>query len=146
VLAAHRTNVFQTETIRCDTHRYTVSPSAVLGLSVSKKSEHEWQEKLRFWHGQERICLATPFQLQRSYGVECQYDKLEGMWEEAAIYFKVTVKVKLSLCLTKHHDMQVYWGAEVYLHAFLTSALDGGEWSSSRPGRFIPRERARGTH
>jgi len=23
----------------------------------------------------------------------------------------------------------MYWGAEVKLHAFLTSALDGGEWS-----------------
>jgi hypothetical protein len=28
----------------------------------------------------------------------------------------------------------------------LTSALDGGEWSASRPGRFSPRERAPGTH
>jgi hypothetical protein len=28
----------------------------------------------------------------------------------------------------------------------LTSALDGGEWSASRPGRFTPRERALGTH
>jgi hypothetical protein len=28
----------------------------------------------------------------------------------------------------------------------LTSALDGGEWSASRPGRFIPRERAPGIH
>jgi len=28
----------------------------------------------------------------------------------------------------------------------LTSALDGGEWSASRPGRFIPRERAPDTH
>jgi hypothetical protein len=28
----------------------------------------------------------------------------------------------------------------------LTSALDGGEWSSSRPVRFTPRERAPGTH
>jgi hypothetical protein len=27
----------------------------------------------------------------------------------------------------------------------LTAALDGGEWSASRPGRFIPRERAPGT-
>jgi len=27
----------------------------------------------------------------------------------------------------------------------LASALDGGDWSASRPGRFIPRERARGT-
>jgi hypothetical protein len=28
----------------------------------------------------------------------------------------------------------------------LTSALDGGEWSPSRSGRFTPRERAPGTH
>jgi hypothetical protein len=28
----------------------------------------------------------------------------------------------------------------------LTSVLDGGEWSASRPGRFIPRERTPGTH
>jgi hypothetical protein len=28
----------------------------------------------------------------------------------------------------------------------LTSALDGGEWSASRLGRFISRERAPGTH
>jgi hypothetical protein len=29
---------------------------------------------------------------------------------------------------------------------FLTLALDGGEWSASRPGRFTPRERAPCTH
>jgi hypothetical protein len=28
----------------------------------------------------------------------------------------------------------------------LTSALDGGEWSASRPCRFTPRESAPGTH
>jgi hypothetical protein len=28
----------------------------------------------------------------------------------------------------------------------LTSALDGGEWSAARPGRFAPKERAHGTH
>jgi hypothetical protein len=28
----------------------------------------------------------------------------------------------------------------------LTSALDGSEWSASRPGRFTPRERAPGTY
>jgi len=31
-------------------------------------------------------------------------------------------------------------------HACLTSVLDGGVWSAIRPGRFIPRERAPGTH
>jgi hypothetical protein len=28
----------------------------------------------------------------------------------------------------------------------LTSALEGGEWSASRPGRFTPRERSPVTH
>jgi hypothetical protein len=30
--------------------------------------------------------------------------------------------------------------------SFLTSALVGGEWSASRPGRFTPGEKAPGTH
>jgi hypothetical protein len=33
--------------------------------------------------------------------------------------------------------MKAYWS--------LASALDGGEWSASRPGRFTPRERDAGT-
>jgi hypothetical protein len=48
-------------------------------------------------------------------------------------------KVKLPLCLTKYHVVKAYilclikntmkYGRlEVYLHAFLISALDGGEW------------------
>jgi hypothetical protein len=42
--------------------------------------------------------------------------------------------------------MEAYWGVEVQLHAFMTSALDGGEWSASRPSRFTRRERAPFTH
>jgi hypothetical protein len=38
--------------------------------------------------------------------------------------------------------MKTYWRVE----AFLTSALDGGEWSASRSGRFTPREIAPGIH
>jgi hypothetical protein len=37
--------------------------------------------------------------------------------------------------------MKVY----VEIHIFLTSALAGGEWSASRPGRITPGERAPGT-
>jgi hypothetical protein len=56
------------------------------------------------------------------------------------------VKVKLSLFLTKDSAMKKNWGVEVKLHAFLTSALGGVEWSVSRPDSFTPRERAPGTH
>jgi hypothetical protein len=38
--------------------------------------------------------------------------------------------------------MKAYGG----VHIFLTSALAGGEWLASRPGRFTPGERAPGTH
>jgi hypothetical protein len=42
--------------------------------------------------------------------------------------------------------MKMYWLVEVELHAFLTSALDGGEWPASRPDRFTPTEGVIGTH
>jgi hypothetical protein len=34
--------------------------------------------------------------------------------------------------------MRVCGGVEVQFHTILTSALDGGEWSASRPGRLTP--------
>jgi hypothetical protein len=40
--------------------------------------------------------------------------------------------------------MKVYGGVDVYNHIFLTSALDGGEWSAPRPCRFTPGERVPG--
>jgi hypothetical protein len=43
--------------------------------------------------------------------------------------------------LTKRHVMQTYGGVEVSIHAFSTSAPDGGKWSASRPGRFTPEVR-----
>jgi len=54
------------------------------------------------------------------------------------IYIKITNKrskltnVKVNLSNTWQHLR----GTEVQLHSFLTSALDGCEWSASRPGRF----------
>jgi hypothetical protein len=40
--------------------------------------------------------------------------------------------------------MHTYEAVEVWLHAFLIWALDGGEWLASRPGRFIPVARTPG--
>jgi hypothetical protein len=57
------------------------------------------------------------------------------------------VKVKLSLCFNwaqRHEGVLGEWRYSS-THS-LTSALDGGEWSASRPGRFTPRERAPGSH
>jgi hypothetical protein len=45
----------------------------------------------------------------------------------------------LNVC---HEDI---WGSGGILPPFLTSALDGDEWSASRPGRFTLGERAPGT-
>jgi hypothetical protein len=56
------------------------------------------------------------------------------------------VKVKLSLCLIKHHGMKKYVGVEIYFHTFLTSILDGSEWSASHQGIFTPGENVPDTH
>jgi hypothetical protein len=44
--------------------------------------------------------------------------------------------------------MYEYWGVEVELHSFLTSAPEEAEveWSASCPGHFNPRERAPSMH
>jgi hypothetical protein len=49
--------------------------------------------------------------------------------------------------LNEYHFMKAYWGSGRYSSTHsLASALDGVEWSASRPGRFTPRERAPSTH
>jgi hypothetical protein len=47
-----------------------------------------------------------------------------------------------SVSLVKHNATKTCWGSEDINLPFLTSALDGGEWSASRHGRYNPRERA----
>jgi hypothetical protein len=57
------------------------------------------------------------------------------------------VKVKLSLCFNWAPCHGGVLGECRYSSTHsLTSALDGGEWSASCPGRFTPRERTPGTH
>jgi hypothetical protein len=41
--------------------------------------------------------------------------------------------------------MKAYWGVDVWIHVFFTSALVG-EWSASRNDHFTPEERAPGIH
>jgi hypothetical protein len=53
------------------------------------------------------------------------------------IFVKGKIKVKLFLCLINHALCHGdIWGSGGIAPPFLTSTLDGGEWSASRPGRF----------
>jgi hypothetical protein len=57
------------------------------------------------------------------------------------------VKVKFPLCFNWapcHGGVLGEW--RYSSTQSVTSALDGGAWSASRPGHFTPRERAPGTH
>jgi len=57
------------------------------------------------------------------------------------------LKTKLSLCfLPEHHAMEACWGSEGIAPRILDLGTRCSEWSASRPGRFIHRERAPGTH
>jgi hypothetical protein len=72
---------------------------------------------------------------------------LKILWSMVAVKVSVKVKVKLSPCFNwapRHEGVVGEWRYNS-THS-LTSALDGGEWSGSRPGRFTPRERTPGTH
>lgn len=40
------------------------------------------------------------------------------------------------------HNMKAYGRVKLQLHSLLTSVLDGGKWSTSRPERFTLGERA----
>jgi hypothetical protein len=49
-------------------------------------------------------------------------------------------EAKLPPCLIKHHAVETYGRLGLYLLEFITSALETGEKSASRPGRFTLRE------
>jgi hypothetical protein len=49
----------------------------------------------------------------------------------------------LSLCLNKQAPRyEDVWASEGIAPTFSTSALDGGDWSASRPRRFSPQEKS----
>jgi len=54
--------------------------------------------------------------------------------------------MKTRLVFAKYHDLKTSGGVEVQLHAFLISALDGGEWWASQVGHFTLAESAPATN
>jgi hypothetical protein len=79
--------------------------------------------------------------------------KILGTLGNSNIFLEgVKVNVMFPMCLVNdapcHEDIR---GSGVIAPLFLTSALDGGEWSTSHPGHFTPpppplREENPGTH
>jgi hypothetical protein len=58
----------------------------------------------------------------------------------------VFVQVKLSLSLINYTSHGDVLGSGDIASSFLTSSLDGGQWSASRPCRVTPGETAPVTH
>jgi hypothetical protein len=56
------------------------------------------------------------------------------------------ITVMLPLFLIKRQAMKGYRGVELQCYAFLTSALNGGDWTASCTGRFSPGDRYNGNH
>jgi hypothetical protein len=71
----------------------------------------------------------------------CRYAIRTEVFSWFSTFFCLKVRVNLSLCLIRHDVMLIYGGVEVYASPFLTLALDGGEWSASRPCFYNPTPR-----
>jgi hypothetical protein len=91
----------------------------------------QWTDFHETWYGRTQYCWSL---------YTARYCLQVVTWPQPLLH-NVQCKLKLvnlSLRLIKHRSMKTYGGVEVQLPAFLTSALDRGEWSALRPGRLVP--------
>jgi hypothetical protein len=101
----------------------------------------------RFFHCSSKIIPASCYVTY----VHSKFDLLNVVLlfiqSQLLFYIHGQGKVKLSLCFNWAPCHGGVLGEWIYssIHS-LTSALDGGEWSASRPGRFTSRERTPVTH
>jgi hypothetical protein len=91
----------------------------------------------------------TTFLLQRSVGKEmiafyAGYHK--DVERDSNVHAGGQRKKGKPTCLVVHHAVETCGGVEVQLSAFFSSALDGGDWSASRPGQSNPGRRAVCSH
>jgi hypothetical protein len=54
------------------------------------------------------------------------------------VSLKVSLKLSQFVVTRKYHSMKTRGKLEVYLEDLVILELDGGEWSSSRPGLTAP--------
>ena len=58
------------------------------------------------------------------------------MFPENTVRLTVTWGIRDKCIVVTVHAMKAYGAVAVQSHQFLNSTLDGGEWSTSPPGRF----------
>jgi hypothetical protein len=106
-------------------------------------NETVWQYIPEICHLHTCRCENLKSQLWRIIGTEHHFGS-HCIWCRLSVRMNL-VKGKAAVPATCHGGA---WGERRYSsHSFSTSALDGGEWSASRPGRaFTPGERTPGTH
>jgi hypothetical protein len=88
------------------------------------------------------------FKLRSKFAEEtgCEDDRLHRAVSQKAVSFVPTAArtwnlTSINVCKRKAvplHAMEALGGEEYSSYSFTTSALDGGEWSASRPGRSLP--------
>jgi hypothetical protein len=59
--------------------------------------------------------------------------------EMIAVYAEKHTKQKIKVKLSRYRHAGTKWKRSYSSYSLLTSALDGREWSVSRPGRVLPR-------
>jgi hypothetical protein len=58
------------------------------------------------------------------------------MFSENTVRLTVTWNIRDTFIVVTEHAMKAYGGVAVQFQQLLNSTIDGGEWSTSPPGRF----------
>jgi hypothetical protein len=114
-----------------------------MGVNLATNLLAAKRSDLRMWYRMPRAWYWT-IALHRNKNI-FSHKKMSGvtvksnlLWEQWSL---ICDQEKLSLCLIKHHAMNMYRGVESQLHTFIASALHEGEQSASLSDHFIPRKK-----
>jgi hypothetical protein len=109
-------------------HRPTRLPAA------PKKSDSSSHEITAFWE----MCFLYGYNIRPASHTAVALESSGAKWREFNYFIYLKKKVNQS----RYTPWRRFGGEEYSSYSFSTSALDGGEWSASRPGRaFTPGER-----
>jgi hypothetical protein len=95
------------------------------------------------------VALFTPCRLTASSGAadSCSdSQEIPHISWNPHIHYQVQMSPSKKLTLSHYTPRRRLGGEEINSYLFLTSALDGGEWSAWRPAAIYPRDRTPGTH